>query len=115
MIEWDPVDLLTCFETEPEVNEDELSHRYVMERNGYRLELTLWQYDEDVHIKLFGPGQKLPLTEVWLHHCIAIRYGRDGSVESLAFKNRDYVRYESATFLSLNVRIRPEFVIDVVR
>jgi hypothetical protein len=114
-MEWSEVDLYTCFEVGPEIDEQQLEYSYTLERDGYKLVFTVWPYDEDVHILLFGPAQQSPLTEAWLHGCIAIRYHRDGDIESLSFRNRDYVRFEAATFKSLNLRVRPEIMIDVTR
>lgn len=114
MTEYDKVELLTCFEAEPEVGKDGLSYRYVTERAGYRLSMELDPYDGDVHVTLYGPGQRLPLAEVWLHSCHAIRYGRDGDVEELQFVNRHYVA-QGTTFKSMRLRVRPEFVVEVTR
>jgi hypothetical protein len=113
--EYDKVDLLTCFESEPEIGEDALWYRYTRESSSYRVTLELWPYDEDVHVVLNGPGQVLPLVEVWLHSCHAVQYGRTGPVEELQFINRDYSRSQANTFKSMRLRVHPEVVIDVTR
>lgn len=115
MTEWSEVDLLTCFETEPEVGEDRLSFTYVAERYGYRLTFTIWPYDEDVYISLHGPSQTLPLVELWLHSCTAVRYGRSGEIESLAFTYRDLERLKPLACQCVDLRVRPDFAITMTR
>jgi hypothetical protein len=114
LTDFDKIDLLTCFEAEPEVGDDGISYRYATQRHGYRLILEFWPYDGDVHVVLYGPDQQLPLTEVWVHTCHAVRYSREGNVEELQFINRDYKAHGTA-FKSLRLRVRPEFVVDITR
>ena len=115
LTEWSEVDLLTCFESEPEIDEDRLSFRYVTERSGYCLSFTIWPYDEDIYIVLHGPSQSRPLLDVWLHACTAVRYARTGGSESLSFRYRDLERLQPPTYQSAELRIRPEFHINVTR
>jgi hypothetical protein len=115
LTEWSEVDLLTCFESEPEIGEDRLSFHYLTERSGYRLSFTIWPYDEDIYIVLRGPSQSLPLLEVWLHECTAVRYAKSGEVESLAFTYRDLERLKPSTYQCAELRVRPEFSLDVTR
>lgn len=114
-MEWSEVDLYTCFEVDPEIDEEGLESRYTVNRAGYKLVFTVWPYEGEVHILLFGPAQQSSVTEVRLRRCIAIRYQREGDIESLAFRNRDYSRFDVSTFHSLQLRVRPEFIIDVTR
>ena len=115
MTEWDKVDLLTCFESEPEVGDDALSYRYCTERSGYRLSFTIYPYDEDIIIVLHGPSQLLPLFEVWLHSCTVVRYEKSGEVESLGFKYRDLERGQPQKFHACVLQVRPEFSLDISR
>ena len=115
MIEWDKVDLLTCFEAEPAVGEDGLSFLYVTERAGYRLAFELWPYDEKVWIELRGPGQSLPLVEVWLQSCTAVRYANADGVERLTFRYRDPLRGQPSTRQVSELRVRPEFSLVMTR
>lgn len=115
LTEWSEVDLLTCFESEPETGEDRLSFHYVTERSGYRLSFTIWPYDEDIRIELRGPSQSLPLLEVWLHDCTAVRYAKEGKVESPSFRYRDIERLKPSAYQSAELRVRPEFSFDVTR
>jgi hypothetical protein len=115
LTEWSEVDLLTCFESEPEIGEDRLSFHYVTERSGYRLSFTIWPYDEDIYVVLHGPSQSLPLLDVWLHACTAVRYAKSGEVESLSFRYRDLERHMPETYQSAELRVRPEFCLNVTR
>jgi hypothetical protein len=115
LTEWNKVDLLTCFEVEPEIGEDALSYCYLMERSGYRLSFVLYPYDEDVYISLHGPSQSLPLLELWLHGCIAVRYFRKGELEGVSFKYRDIERLKPQLYQAAELRVRPEFSLTVTR
>jgi|GEM_PF-4725551 len=114
-MEWDKVDLLTCFEAEPEISEDALSYRYGTERAGYRLLFEIWPYEDDVHINLRGPSQSAPVLDLWIHGCIAVRYFRSGQTEGLAFKYRDIERQRAVGFQAAQLLVRPDFSLTVTR
>ena len=79
------------------------------------MSFTIWPYDEDIRIELRGPSQSLPLLEVWLHDCTAVRYAKEGEVESLSFRYRDLERAKPLAYQSAELRVRPEFSFDVTR
>jgi hypothetical protein len=89
MIEWSPVDVLTCLETEPAVdeNEDCPSHRYTLSRDGVVLELEIWPYHYDVSLTI--RLQSETLVDLCMKGCREIRYVRDGAREALHFVSFD--------------------------
>lgn len=84
-------------------------------RSGYRLSFTIWPYDEDIYIVLHGPSQSLPLLDLWLHACTEVRYAKSEPVESLSFRYRDLEPHEPQTYQSAELRVRPEFSLNVTR
>ena len=91
MIEWSPVDVLTCLETEPAVDEDEdcPSHRYTLSRGGVVVELEIWPYHYDVSLTIRSVDQTDPLVELRMKGCSEIHYIRDGTREALHFVSFD--------------------------
>ena len=85
------------------------------ERSGYRLSFTIWPHDEDIRIELRGPSQTLPLLEVWLHSCTAVRYAKSAEGESLSFRYRDLERFKPSAYQSAELWVRPEFSFNVTR
>lgn len=85
MIEWNPVDVLTCLETEPAVDEEATSYRYTLSRDGVVLALEVWPYASDVLLAIRLSDQQKPLIELRMEGCREIRYFRDGAREELYF------------------------------
>ena len=82
---WDEADFISCLETVPEVDDYATSHRFTVAQDGVTLEITIWQYDGDVSIKLTRVGAKTPLFEVTLIDCAGARLVRDAAGERLEF------------------------------
>jgi hypothetical protein len=74
MIEWNPVDVLTCLETEPEVDEEVTSYRYAVDRDGVILTLEIWPYDCDVWLAIRLADQQEPVIDFRMKGCRAIRF-----------------------------------------
>jgi hypothetical protein len=82
---WDQVDVLTCLEVEPEVDEDSVSLHYELSRNGWEIELTIFPADRDLHLVLRQEGLKEPFIDFWMRDIGEIRYLRRDAVEELVF------------------------------
>jgi hypothetical protein len=89
MIEWTPVDVLTCLETEPAVDEEATSYRYTISRDGMVLALEIWPYASDVWLVIRSSDQQEPLIDLRMEGCREIRYLRDGGREELYFVSYD--------------------------
>ncbi len=75
--EWDVTDFISCLEVVPEVDEDDISHSFVVEKNGMRLLLTVYQYDGDIHFSLYRDGVTPPVFSMKLVECQGARYVND--------------------------------------
>ena len=89
MIDWTPVDVLTCLEAEPAVNEEATSYRYTMSRDGAVLALEVYPYDSDVWLAIRLSDQQERLIDLRMEGCREIRYLRDGDREELYFVSFD--------------------------
>jgi hypothetical protein len=89
MIEWNPVDVLTCLETEPAVETDETSYRYTFTRNGLLVALEIWPYASDVWIAMRPADQPGLILDLQMKGCREIRYLRDKTDEALHFVSFD--------------------------
>lgn len=58
---WNKTDFLDCFSAEPTVEEDSCSFSYEIERNGLRLDFTVWECEGVIQTSLFRAGSDRPL------------------------------------------------------
>ena len=89
MIEWTPVDVLTCLATEPVVDEDRTSYRYTLTRHNLALVLEIWPYDSDVQLAIRLLDQREPVIDLRMSGCREIRHIRDAGREGLYFVSFD--------------------------
>ena len=85
MIEWDPIDVLTCLEAEPTVDEERTSYRYTIHRHGVVLALEIWPYASDVWLAMRLQDQGEPLIDLRMEGCREIQYLREAAREELQF------------------------------
>ncbi len=57
MLVWDEADVLSVLEVLPEVEHDGIWHRYVVQRHGIELTVTIYQYDADVWFEMRSLGR----------------------------------------------------------
>src|SRR4051794_35982476 len=69
MIEWTPVDVLTCLETEPAVDEEATSYRYTISRQGLVLALEIWPYASDVWVAIRQVDREDPILDLGREGC----------------------------------------------
>jgi hypothetical protein len=89
MIDWTPVDILTCLEAEPAVDEEGTSYRYTISRHGLVLALEIWPYDNDVWIAIRQADREEPVIDLRMEGCREIRYVHEGGRETLDFVGFD--------------------------
>src|SRR5947207_2598869 len=89
MIEWTPVDVLTCLEAEPAVDEEATSYRYTITRHGLVLALEIWPYDSHVWVVIRRADREDPIIDLRMAGCREIRYVRESGREELYFVNFD--------------------------
>ena len=117
MLVWNPTDFLQCLEVEPVVDDNEISHLYILERDGIRLTLTVFQYDGDVYITLDRAGANRPIFDMKLLRCAGARYVRDQRGEYLEFAPAKCFgkRYDGESPIPYGVRVavRPSISITL--
>ena len=114
MTEWDPVDILTCLETEPEVDEEVTGYCYSLSRDGFVLALNIWPYDGDVWLTMRRADQQEPLVELRMEGCREIRYLRDGEREELYFLGfEERSRYPTGFRGGWCLQVRPRVKLEV--
>ena len=89
MIEWDPIDVLTCLEAEPAVDEEATSYRYTLNRDGLVLVLEVAPYSSEVWLAMRLADQQDSLIDIRMEGCRAIRYLRNEDREELYFLSFD--------------------------
>jgi hypothetical protein len=89
MIEWTPVDVLTCPEIEPTVDEERTSYRYILNRDDLVLALEIWPYDSDVWLAIRLADRQECLVDLRMSGCREIRYIREAGREELYFFSFD--------------------------
>ena len=114
MTEWDPVDILTCLEVEPEVDEDATWYGYSLSRDGLVVTLNVWPYDSDVWITIRLADQQEPLVDLRMEGCRALRYRREGEREELYFVSFDEgSRYPVNVRGGWRLRVRPRIKLEL--
>ena len=82
MIEWDETDVLTVLEVLPEVNYDDMWHRFIVAKDGLTLEVTIF-IENDVQIQLFCDEIEAPIFRTTLMNCFRIGRVKDENCEYL--------------------------------
>src|SRR5438874_12602188 len=76
MFVWDETDFVACLEAIPEVEEYGVSHRFLVAKDGLRLELTVFRYAGDVFISLYRDEIARPIVDLRLTNCSGAAYDR---------------------------------------
>jgi hypothetical protein len=74
MLMWDKYQFIECLAAVPEEDEDETRHSFRVERDGLRLELTVFQYAGDIYLDLYRDGVGPSVLQMRLLDCPAARY-----------------------------------------
>src|SRR5258708_4826965 len=85
MLEWDQTDFISAFEVLPEVEEYKTSHRFVIEKDGLRLELVVEQYAGDVYFTLHRDGIETRLFYMRIIDCPKARIIKYKGIEFIEF------------------------------
>jgi len=107
MFVWDETDVLTCLEVEPEIEPDAIWYKYIVEKDGLRLELFIYQYDGDIYFNLYHVGVERAVFFMKLIECPGIRYMKDKSNEYLEFAHAKSFgsRYDGESVIPFGVRL----------
>jgi hypothetical protein len=73
MMLWDETDVISVLEVLPDVGEDGIYHDFHVERDGLRLQFTVFQWDGDVRVRLWYEGLSAPVFEMQVMDCPGIR------------------------------------------
>ncbi len=71
---WNEYEFIECLGVVPVIEEYETAHHFKIERDGLRLELSVFQYDGDVHFDLYREGLDAPVFKMRLLDCAGARY-----------------------------------------
>ena len=117
MLNWDETDVLTVLEVIPEQEVDGIWHRYVVEKDGIQLVLTVNQYDGDVKFELTNIANGGILFSMQLIDCSGVNRIDNESGEYLEFApSRCFgSRYDDWKSIEFGVRvsIKPSINISI--
>jgi hypothetical protein len=82
---WDETEFITCLEVLPTVEEYGTQYAYVVEKDGLKLELSIYPLCGDVYITLYRDGIEHPIIDFRLLNCSATKYVQDMRGEFLEF------------------------------
>ncbi|HEV2800753.1 MAG TPA: hypothetical protein VGW12_09665 [Pyrinomonadaceae bacterium] len=105
---WNEYEFIECLGVVPTVEKYESGHHFKIERDGLRLELSVFQYDGDVHLDLYREGTDAPLFKMRLLDCAGARYVSDRNgreVLEVAPAKSFGSRYDGHTPLAYGVRL----------
>ena len=108
MLVWNDYDFVECLGVLPKIGDYETSHFYKVEKNGLRLEITLFQYDGDIYIELFQENFEYSIFQMRMLNCPGARYvkNKDGTeyLELAATKSFGN-RYDGKSIIEFGVRL----------
>ena len=109
MFVWDETDFVACLEAIPEVEEYGVSHRFLVAKDGLRLELTVFRYAGDVFISLYRDEIARPIVDLRLTNCSGAAYDRDEIGEYIDFAPGQVFgdHYQKGYVIPLGLRLRP--------
>jgi hypothetical protein len=84
-LQWDELDFLECLGVVPEEGEYGTSYAYKLERNGLRLELSLWPFESMAGFSLYRETDALALFTF----ALAVR----GNIRRVNDKRGDYLEF----------------------
>jgi hypothetical protein len=108
MLVWNEYDFIECLGVLPEVKEYKTSHFYKVEKDGLRLELTVFQYDGDIYIDLFRDKIEHSVFRMRMIDCPGVRYVKNQSGTEyleLAATNSFGSRYDGESVIPFGVRL----------
>ena len=111
MLVWNETDFTACLETVPVVGDSDTSHTFIVADSGLRLELTVFQFDGDVSIRLFRDGLTTAIFDLTMMDCAGARYVNDKNGERLEFAPANSIegRYDgqSAPPFGVSIAVKP--------
>ncbi len=108
MLVWSQYDFIECLGVVPEVGEYEVSHSFRVERDGLRLDLTVFQDDGDVYLDLFREGVETSVFHMRLIDCPGARCVKNkGGADYVEFAPAKSFggRYDGQSPIPLGVRV----------
>ena len=108
MLRCNQYEFIECLGVVPQVEEDETAHYFKVSKDGLRLEMSVFQYDGDVHLDLYREGFDPSIFKMRLLNCAGARYvsNRNGR-EVLEFAPAKSFggRYDGLSPLAYGVRV----------
>ncbi len=112
---WDETDVLAVLEVLPEVEHDGIWHKYVVEKDGIQLKITIYQYDGDVRFELINLNNNRGLFVMQLFDCQGIHRTFENDSEHLDFAPSKCFgsRYDGEQSIPFGIRVRVNPSINV--
>jgi len=82
---WDESEFTAYMEVLPKVEEYGTEYAYIVEKDGMRLELSVYPLCGDIYITIYRSGVERPVIDFRLMDCSATKYVRDKRGEFLEF------------------------------
>ncbi len=82
---WDETDFATCLEVLPTIDEYGTEFHYIVEKNGLKLELSVYPLCGDIYVTVYRLGVDRPVIDFHMLNCSATRYVDDERGEFLEF------------------------------
>lgn len=107
MLVWDETDVLTVLEVIPEIEIDGIWHKYVIEKEGIELKITIYQYDGDIHFELVNKINNHSLFSMQLIDCEGVLRTNEKNGEHLEFAPSKCFgsRYDGESPIPYGVRV----------
>ena len=107
MLVWDEIDVLTVLEVIPEQETDGIWHKYIVEKDGIQLSITVYQYDGDVRFELVNSHNQSTLFSMRLIDCEGVIRRLDSTGEYLEFAPAKSFgcRYDGTSVIPYGVRV----------
>lgn len=113
---WDPFELFNVLGVIPVEEESGISHRYTVEQGPVRLQLTIWQFNADVEVKLWAAPLPNPVICYSMLDCPGIRVVDDKRGRFIEFAATDTFtgRYDGDSVIPYGLRlwIEPQIFLE---
>jgi len=86
-LQWDETDFIECLEVIPEIEADDTSHTFVINKSNIRLKLQLWQRESMIELTLYNVSDSNIITSYAILVRDAAIYQKVNDTESILFKN----------------------------
>jgi hypothetical protein len=116
MMQWNETDLMAFFEVFPTIDENDLCHEFLVQKDDLELSILVYQYEGEVVIRLFKANLADALFELPMRKCLIIRHAVpvDDSPDYLEFITGYRQADNVMTATGVRVAVKPQIRISVL-